>query len=96
MNKINAQCEVCKVFSNPSRLKILLALRKKKMNVSELVKATELRQPVISQNLAFLKNKDLLSFERDGKFVKYSLKYPELMNAYDIMRSILRKTRGTK
>ena len=86
-------CEICKIFSNSSRLKILLSLKKQSQTVSELVKITKLSQSVVSQHLGILRLKNIVTTKKDGAWVTYSLKYPEIMSAFDIMREVTKKIR---
>lgn len=92
-DKETFQCEVCKIFSNPSRLQILLALRKEPLTVSKIVEQTKLSQSVVSQHLSMLRNRRIVDTKRDGAWITYSLQYPELMDAFDIMRNVAKKTR---
>ncbi len=89
----NQQCELCKIFSTPSRLKILLNLRDKRLTVSEIVKKTKLRQSLVSQQLSILRSKNILTTEREGKFIYYKIKYPEIMKAFDLMKIVLEKSK---
>jgi len=91
MNESILQCEICKIFSNPYRLQILLALRSGKKSVSELVKKVGASQSSISQNLAFMRLRGVISANKEGPFIYYTLEYPEIMDAYDIMRSVTKK-----
>lgn len=93
--KINydIQCEMCKIFSNSNRMRILIALRKKPKTVSELMEITELPQSVISQHLSMMYNRGILKAEKKGLFVQYKLKYPKIMQAFDMMREITRKAK---
>src|SRR3989344_2710287 len=70
--------EICKVFSNPTRLEILNLLRDKEMSVTELIKKSKLSQTNISQHLAIMKSKGILMSKRildigcgDGKIALY-------------------------
>ena len=94
--KINydIECEMCKIFSNSNRMRILIALRKKSKTVSELMEITELPQSVVSQHLSMMRNKGILKKERKGSFVKYGLEYPKVMQAFDMMKEISEKTKN--
>jgi DNA-binding transcriptional regulator GbsR (MarR family) len=59
--------------------------------VSELVKRTKISQSQISQCLAAMKAQDLVFYQREGKFVRYQLAYPEMKDALQIFRKILQK-----
>ena len=90
----NKQCEICKIFSNASRVEVLLALRKNPQTVSAIVEKTGLPQTVVSQHLAILRNKNIVRTDKKGSWITYEIKYPEIMNAFDIMRGITKKITG--
>ena len=85
--KIHA--EVCKVFSNPTRLEILNLLRDKEMSVTELIGKTKLSQANISQHLGIMKNKGIVTSNRKGKNIYYKLTNPKIIKAFDIIREVL-------
>lgn len=85
--KIHA--EMCKVFSNPTRLEILHLLRYDELSVTELIKKSKLNQANISQHLAIMKAKGVVVSRRDGKNVHYSLANPKIVKAFDIIRDAL-------
>lgn len=60
------------LFSEP-RLKIINILRKRKMNVSEIMKELEMNQTIASHNLARLKHHGFVKSDIDGKFRYYKL-----------------------
>ncbi|HQT44660.1 MAG TPA: metalloregulator ArsR/SmtB family transcription factor, partial [Candidatus Micrarchaeota archaeon] len=70
--------EVCKVFSNPTRLELLDLLRGKGMSVSELMGKTELSQANVSQHLSIMKSKGILVYERRRKNVFYRIHNPKV------------------
>ena len=56
--------DMCKVFSNPTRLLILNLLRDKEMSVTELIKKSMLSQANISQHLSVMKSKGIAISKR--------------------------------
>ena len=68
--------EMCKVFSNPTRLEILNLLRDKEMSVTELIGKTKLSQANISQHLAIMKYKGIVLSNRKGKNIYYKVAVP--------------------
>jgi len=62
-----------KALANPNRLMILCFLRDGEFSVSELEEKLDLRQPTLSQQLARLREDDLVDTRRDGKQIYYSL-----------------------
>lgn len=87
------ECEICKIFGNPCRISILLQLRTKPQTVSSLIEKTGLAQSVVSQHLSILRNKGIVHTNKEGAWIMYSLVYPEIMNAFDIMRNVAKKIR---
>src|SRR3989338_7106230 len=85
----NLHAEMCKVFSNPTRLEILNLLRDKKMSVTELINKTKLSQANISQHLSIMKSKGIVSSKRDGKNIFYKLTNVRIIKAFDIIREVL-------
>lgn len=65
-------------FSDPSRLAILEALRPGPLAVSDVVEATGLSQPNVSNHLACLLGCGLVRREPRGRFVIYSLSDPRV------------------
>ncbi len=85
--KIHA--EICKVFSNPTRLEILNLLRDKEMSVTELIRKTNLSQANISQHLSIMKAKSIVNTKRIGKNIYYHLTNSKIVKAFDIIREVL-------
>lgn len=81
--------EMCKVFSNPTRLEILNLLRNEEMSVTELIKKTMLNQANISQHLSIMKAKGIVTSNRKGKNIYYKLTNPKIIKAFDIIREVL-------
>src|SRR3990167_3923348 len=81
--------EVCKIFSNSTRLKILNLLRDKEMSVTELIEKTKLSQVNISQHLSIMKSKGIVISDRKGKNIYYKLSNPKIVKAFDIIREVL-------
>ena len=90
MNKIyELHAEMCKVFSNPTRLELLNLLRDKEMSVTELIQKTRVSQVNVSQHLAIMKHKGMVIARRDGKNIYYKVAYPKIVKAFDIIRDVL-------
>ncbi|MGI9485098.1 MAG: ArsR/SmtB family transcription factor [Geminicoccaceae bacterium] len=67
-----------KALANPHRLMILCLLRDDEFAVSELERQLDLRQPTLSQQLARLREDNLVATRRDGKQIYYSLASDEV------------------
>jgi DNA-binding transcriptional ArsR family regulator len=68
-----------KALSHETRLVILCLLVEGRKSVGELEDKLQLRQPVVSQQLARLRADNLVESERDGKNVYYSIARPEVV-----------------
>ncbi|MBS3114255.1 winged helix-turn-helix transcriptional regulator [Candidatus Woesearchaeota archaeon] len=81
--------DMCKVFSNSTRLEILNLLRDKELSVTELIEKTKLSQANISQHLSIMKSKGIVTSNRKGKNIYYKLTNPKIVKAFDIIREVL-------
>ena len=71
--KINDLALFFKVFSDPTRLKIINVLLDKELNVCDLASLIGISQSAVSHQLQFLKLSKLVKFKKIGKEVYYSL-----------------------
>lgn len=62
-----------KALADPSRRKIIQLLKKKDMSVSDLLEEFDFTQASLSHHLDILKRADLVTTERRGQFIIYSL-----------------------
>jgi len=70
---IALQAKLFRGFAEPSRLSILEALRAGELTVSNLVQATGLTQPNVSNHLSCLRDCGLVTVRQQGRFAYYSL-----------------------
>lgn len=70
--------EMLKALSNPGRLRILCALVPGPLTVSELETAVGASQSYVSGQLLRLRAEGLVSCERDGRSMHYSLSDPRV------------------
>ncbi len=69
-----ADCaEMLKAMANPKRLEILLLLKGREFNVSELEKLVDLSQSSLSQHLAVLRQAKMVKTRRKAQSIFYSL-----------------------
>jgi ArsR family transcriptional regulator len=87
------QAQVCKAFANPTRLHILDLLGRKPRGVSELQATLRVSKANLSQHLAILRNVGTVVTRRTGKHVRCALAFPEITQACDLMRQVLRRLR---
>lgn len=72
-----------------SRLSILQALRSGSLSVSDLVDATGLSQPNVSNHLRCLRDCGLLTCEREGRFIYYQLSDPRVADLLQLADELL-------
>ncbi len=90
------ECEICKIFTNPNRLKIIFALEEKPLNVTEIINETRLPQSVVSQHLSTMRLKNIVECHKNKNFMEYKLKYPEILRAFEIIQKIKEKIQKTR
>ncbi|WP_425469777.1 ArsR/SmtB family transcription factor [Paraburkholderia unamae] len=66
-------CDLLKVLANPDRLLVMCRLTQGELSVGELEAQLNIRQPTLSQQLAVLREKGLVSARRDGKNIFYTV-----------------------
>ena len=81
--------DVCKTLANPKRQEILDCLRNKAMTVNELVKKTGISQANLSQHLSLMRAKGIVSTERKGVNVFYSISNSKILKAFDLISEVL-------
>jgi ArsR family transcriptional regulator len=65
-----------KALANPDRLLVLCHLLDTERTVAELGEITGILQPTLSQQLAVLRNEDLVATRREGKYIHYRVASP--------------------
>jgi DNA-binding transcriptional ArsR family regulator len=70
------EAEILKVLGHPIRLKIAAGLCTKECNVKNIWECLGLPQATVSQHLALLKNKGIITGKREGTEVRYSVANP--------------------
>ena len=72
-------CALLKIMANEDRLLILCELSQGSRNVGELEALLNIHQPTLSQQLTVLREDNLVTTERKGKYIFYSLASPQSM-----------------
>lgn len=70
--------EIFKLLADPSRLKVLYALRNGPLSVGEVAEFLDVPQPTASRQLSRLQQGGLLARHRDGPVVYYSVADPSI------------------
>lgn len=65
--------EFFKIFSNPTRLKIISLLTVDDLCVCDICEALDLNQTTVSNQLRILRANNIVKFQKEGKMARYSL-----------------------
>ena len=82
--------DFCSALADSTRLILLYALANGPRNVTELTQELGQPQPTISRHLKNLRDRGLVIATRQGMMVQYSLSDKRVIDALDILRSIMR------
>jgi DNA-binding transcriptional ArsR family regulator len=87
-----------RALAHPVRIRILEILVRRGRTVQELQQALRLDQPIVSQQLAVLRNRGIVSPQKQGLSVRYSVRDPLVGELLQLARRIfnthLVNTRG--
>jgi DNA-binding transcriptional ArsR family regulator len=87
---INLHADLCSALADPRRILILYALSAHNLNVSELADEVDISQPAASRHLKMLKDRGLVRARRQGASVVYRLADDRLIEALNLLRTVLR------
>lgn len=80
---------ICKTLANPTRLMILNFLRDDEKSVSELAQLVGARQANVSQHLAVLRQREIVTTRKQGTNIYYSVANAKIIRACDMIRQVL-------
>jgi DNA-binding transcriptional ArsR family regulator len=75
-------------LAHPARIRILEILTRGGRTVQELQEALALDQPMVSQQLAVLRNQDIVTAQKEGLSVRYTLRDRLVGDLLDVARRI--------
>jgi DNA-binding transcriptional ArsR family regulator len=84
------QVGICKAFANPTRLRILDMIATHDETSATLQRMLGVSTANLSQHLAVLKSAGVIVTRREGKSVLCSLAIPEVKQACQLIRNVLR------
>jgi len=84
----NFKAEFFRALAHPIRIRMLEALVRGERSVQELQEALDLEQPVVSQQLAVLRAKNIVSARKEGTTVRYAVRDRLLSDLLDVARRI--------
>jgi DNA-binding transcriptional ArsR family regulator len=83
---------MCNGIADMNRIMIIYTLADGPKNVGELVKALDLPQPTVSRHLKIMRECGIVLAERSGQVVVYSLRDTRIVQALDLLRSVMTDT----
>jgi ArsR family transcriptional regulator len=83
------QAEICKTLTNPKRIEILSVLKTDERTVTELVNALGASKANVSQHLAVMRHKGILTTRREGVNIYYRVANPKVIEACSLMKEVL-------
>jgi len=83
------QAGICKTLADPKRLMILHELRDSERSVGQLVSDLDLPQANVSQHLAILRERGIVTTRREGTTIYYRLANPKIGQACDLVQEVL-------
>jgi ArsR family transcriptional regulator len=84
-----------RALAHPTRIRMLEILVRGGLTVQELQEALTLDQPIVSQQLAVLRNQGIVSAQKEGLSVRYTLRDPLVGELLDVARRILNNQLGS-
>jgi ArsR family transcriptional regulator, virulence genes transcriptional regulator len=89
MTIYNLQAEISKTLANPIRLAILHTLKEGEKSVNELTDILRISQSNLSQHLALMRQKGIVTTRKQGTSIFYRVTDPKINQACDIVRQVL-------
>lgn len=84
------EANLCFALADPTRILLLYALDEKPRNVTDLTTELGVTQPTTSRHLKILRDRGLVNTTRQGVSITYQLTDRRLIQALDLLRSVLR------
>jgi DNA-binding transcriptional ArsR family regulator len=85
------EADFCFALSDPTRLLMVYALAEGPRNVTELANDLNVAQPTASRHLKVMRDRGLVFAVRQGTTVTYHLADPRLIQALDLLRTVMRE-----
>jgi DNA-binding transcriptional ArsR family regulator len=82
--------EISAGLADPNRILILYELSQSTRNVTKLSTNLKMPQPLVSRHLKILRERGMVIPHRKGTVIEYSLADERLIQALDLLRSVMR------
>jgi ArsR family transcriptional regulator len=87
INLLHAQ--MCQGLADPTRILILYLLADHQRYVTELAEMLQVSQPTVSRHLKVLRERGLVTATREGNTVHYALRDRRIIQALDLLRTVM-------
>ena len=87
---VQLHAEICAGLADSNRIMILYVLSDGPRNVTDICNVVGMPQPSVSRHLKILRERRMVTTERTGTIVTYSLADKRLIEALDLLRAVLR------
>lgn len=81
--------EICRTLGSAIRIEILNVLRDGEKTVNELAESLGLRQANVSQHLAVLRQRRVVTTRKEGTNIYYRVANAKIIQACELMRQVL-------
>ena len=85
-----------KGFADYNRLLIFKSLQNGEKTVTEIIDYTEFSQSKISNHLKYLRESDLVTIRKDGKYIYYSIKDEKIKSILDLAGEFIKDSSEEK
>jgi DNA-binding transcriptional ArsR family regulator len=87
INQLHAN--ICSAISEPNRILLIYAIHENPRNVNNLAEYVGISQSAASRHLKLLKDRDLITAQRHGNQVIYSLADDRIIKALNMLRELM-------
>jgi DNA-binding transcriptional ArsR family regulator len=82
--------DICSALADPNRILLIYAIAEQPRSVNDLAEELGISQPATSRNLKVLRDRGLVFTVRQGSSLEYHLTDVRLVDALNMLRSVLR------
>ncbi len=86
---VRLHAQVCSGLADPNRILIIYSLADGPHNVGEISALVDLPQTTVSRHLKILRDRGIVTFQRDGQTIIYHLSDLRYIQALNLLRGIL-------
>jgi len=86
---LQLHAEICGGLADPNRIMILYTLSQGPRNVTEIYSELGMTQSLVSRHLKVLRERGMVSTQRNGTVIIYSLTDDRLIQALDLLRAVM-------